>query len=126
MMRRSEGGAAPHVLGAALMLLLLVGGLGLAESARAQAVRTAAMRALTAAVQSAARAEPAAAARTFQEVLRANLGDTPHRAWVTVSGTAVTGHIRLEHRMAYLARWLPPFQWELVRTEPFVKRNGRP
>lgn len=140
MMRRQEGAAAPHILGLALLLLLLVGGLGLAEQVRAAAARTAGARALAAAVQSAARVEGGDLAginRTFRQVLGANLPGVELKAAVVplpagaldpatgerVTRLSLSGRLRLEYRPEFLGRWLPPFAYELYHTEPVWNRN---
>jgi hypothetical protein len=136
-MRGETGGAAIHVLGCALMLLLLVSGLGLAESARAAMFKAQGLRALAAAADSAARAAPAGqpgeqrtAAATFQRVLAANLGGLPGNGSVTllprggrdpVSGGEIdrpmlVARLELTYQPAYIGRWLKPVPVQLSYT----------
>ncbi len=111
-MRGVQGGIAVTLLGGALLILLLVGALGLAESARATMVKTRATRALAAAVHAAALEAPVgttAAERVFHRILAANLAGYEYAAEITIpahEGT-VSGTLILPYRLEYLGRWLP-------------------
>ena len=88
--------------------------------------RLEALRALTAAVQSAARAPVGEQQAIFMRVLNSNLpGRSIHRAHLTTNSTAVTGRLWMEFELQYLNRWLPPFTFELSHTEPILKRKPR-
>lgn len=143
MRRGQAGGAAIQVLGAALLVLLLVGGLGLAESVRAATVKAQATRALAAATDSAARLDPRdrrAAEALFYRVLAANLGGAPYLASVTllpdggrdpVTGQAldrplVSGRLELQYRPEYIGRWLPPVPVRLSYTALAARRKTAP
>lgn len=126
MIARQQGGIAIQVLGVALLLLLIVGGLGLADAARAKALRTSAMRSLTAAVQSAARAPVADRQATFDRVLRANMAGAPYRAELHLDPLSATGRLWIEFKLEYIGRWLRPIQLEMEHTEPLLKRKPRP
>ena len=126
MIRRQDGGVAVILLGTALMLLLVVGALGLAEGARAKAVRSEAQLALTAAVQSAARAPVPEQQAAFMRILKSNLpGRADYRAELAVEPTALTGRLLIPFQLQYLGRWLPPFTLEITHTEPLLKRKPR-
>lgn len=114
--RRQRGGIAVQLLGAALFLLLLVGGLGLTEMRRALAVRTEAKRALLAALQSAATSPTPQ--QTFDWYLAQNLRDQPFQAQLDrlAPGAAdpltgaelqrplLTGEISLPYQISWLGR----------------------
>jgi hypothetical protein len=135
------GGVAVQILGTALLVLLLTGGLGLAEAARASAARTAALRSLAAAVQSAAGAATEAEARAvFSQVLAANLGRDPYQADLhplaagapdpatgrPVPRAALSGRLRFTYRLQYLGRLLPPLPVDLHHTALWApERNGK-
>lgn len=121
--RRVRGGIAVQVLGAVLLPLVLVLGLGLAEGARALSVRTAARRALVAAVQSAAAVGPEERTRVFEQVLAANAAGGYH-ASLRVVHSQVVGELRFEYRLTYLGTWLPPLPVQIAHTEPAGKRNA--
>ncbi len=143
-LRSERGGIAIHMLGVSLLLLLLVGGMGLAETARAMAVKAAATRSLAAALQSAARhpdpADRKAVERLFRQTLKANLGGLPHTAELRIvpaggrdpvtdrrlDRPVLVAHLTLEHRLAYLGRWLPAIRLEVAQTAPGRRRNGTP
>ncbi|HYF92694.1 MAG TPA: hypothetical protein VD969_10675 [Symbiobacteriaceae bacterium] len=113
-----------HLL--ALLLLVVVAALGLAEGARARALRTEAQPALTAAVQSAARAPVPEQQAAFMRILKANLpGRADYRAELAGGPTALTGRLFLPFHIRYLSRWLPPFTLEISHTEPVLKRKPR-
>ena len=123
------GAAAAPLLGAALLVFLLVGALGLAEGARAGAMRTLGVRALTAAVDSAARAGLAdhdAAKRAFQRVLKANLGTRPYTATLRISGQTVTGRLELPYRMEYLAAFRREVNLVVVQSAAAPERKAKP
>ena len=122
--RRSRGGIAVQVLGAALLPLVLVMGLGLAEGARALTVRTGAQRSLAAAVQSAAAAAPMRREAVFRQVLAANLGQVAHDARLRMVAGELVGDLRFPYRLTYLGTWLPPLAVEISHTEPTGNRNA--
>ncbi|HLN61954.1 MAG TPA: hypothetical protein VK464_10435 [Symbiobacteriaceae bacterium] len=122
--RRPRGGIAVQVLGAALLPLVLVLGLGLAEGARALSVRTGAQRALAAAVQSAAAAAPVRREVVFRQVLAANLGEMVHDAHLRVAPGELVGELRFPYRLTYLGTWLPPLAVQISHTEPAGNRNA--
>lgn len=141
--RGQQGGAAVYLLGGALMILLLVGSLGLAESSRASVVKTRAARALTAALRSAAQhdlRDREAVERTFRQILAANLGDQPHTAQLVIlpaGGTdpfsgqelrrpAISAQLEIPHRLEYLGRWLPELRLRLAHAEFSAKRSVSP
>lgn len=120
-MRRQDGAIALHILGGVLMALLLVGGLGLAETARALTLKTQATRALAAAVQSAAQADEADREQVFRQVLAANLdaaagsyratlhllapGSVDPVTGARLERPAVSGQLDLTFRLNYLTSW---------------------
>lgn len=125
-MSGEQGGIAVTLLGGALLVLLLVGALGLAESARATMVKTRATRALAAAIHSAALEAPvgtAAAERVYHRVLAANLGDTPYEANLTFQAGTVTGTLIFSYRLEYLGRWLPALQVRVALSEAMAGRR---
>lgn len=124
-MSSEQGGTAVYLLGAALLCLLLVGALGLAEVSRATMARTAATRALAAALDGAALThgtDPAATERRFRQLLAANLGPVEHEADLRVLDSGqpdpftgerfarpvLTARLTLRYPLEYLAPWLPP------------------
>lgn len=130
-----RGGVALQILGGAFLLLILVLGLGLAEYVRATAVKTVGMRALAAAVQSAALSpEPD---MTFRQVLALNLPGIEHRAYLSEVAAGqrdpiaqepyktrmLVGALELEHRLDYLGQWLPAVRLRLTHAEPRPKRK---
>lgn len=137
MIRCERGGAATQLLGGCLLLLLLTGGLGLAEIGRASLVRTRAALALEAALEGAATAPAARRQAVFQQILARNLGGHPHRGELRLlrtgepdpvsgerlRGPALLGELRMEHRLAYLARWLPGLETVQARILPLSERN---
>jgi hypothetical protein len=125
------GGAAPYLLGACLLLLLLTAGLGLAEAARAAACKTWLLRATVAATEGAAAlaaTDAAEAHRIFHRLLQENMAglvavtgappyeaalhlrpavtDDPPSARGQPAPTAV-GEVRLRLPLLYLAHLLP-------------------
>jgi hypothetical protein len=144
LLRRARGGVAVLVLGAVLLPLLVLLGLGLAEGARAKAYRTSARRSLAAAVQGAARVEPAQQEAVFRQVLVANLGAGASgggpavvRAWLergaapganpaSDAGPFLTGRLTVTYRLEYLAPWLPPLSLEFTHSEPLPNRKAAP
>lgn len=114
--RRDRGGIAVQLLGAALFLLLLVGGLGLAESRRALATRAQAQRALRAALQSAS-ASPTPT-ETFDWYLEQNLpgesfqaslrrrapGEADPLTGAPLSRPLLTGELALPYQFSWLGR----------------------
>ena len=127
--RRNSGAAAVPILGAALLFLLLVGALGLAESARAAAMRTRAVRALAAAVESAIQAgvtDQGAATRAFQRVLKANLAPLPYTAKLTVRGRTVTGRLEMPYRMQYLTAFRSEARLVVVQSASAPERKAKP
>lgn len=139
-MRSERGGAAAQLLGGCLLLLILTGGLGLAEVSRAVLVRTRAALALEAALEGASAVPAAHREATFRRILARNLEGSPHRGELRllrpgeqdpVSGEplrhpALLGDVRMEHRLAYLARWLPELELALSRIVPVTERNRTP
>lgn len=142
-LKQEQGAVAFYMLGVALMTLLLVGGLGTADSVRATIIKTQGTRALLAAVQSAARqdpGDPAAVRRTFERVLAENLPGAIYQADLTLlpgggldpltgrtfdRGT-VSARLELAFRLEYLGRWLPGAKLQLFHSEPIVKRKPAP
>jgi hypothetical protein len=139
-MAREDGAAALYMLGLALMVLLLVAGLGLADAVRANIIKTAAARALLAATQSAARADPqdpAAVRRSFERVLDANLPGTRHQADLALvpkdgvdpltgrqfDRATVSARLQMPFRLEYLGKWLPEIRLQLFHSEPIMKRK---
>lgn len=140
MRARQDGGAAIYLLGGALLVLILVGSLGLAESVRASAVKARGTRALSAALRSAAQHDlhdQQQVERIFRQVLEANLGAQPHTAELVilpeggydplseqqVGRGAISARLEIPHRLDYLGRWLPEVRLQLVHLEFAVKRN---
>lgn len=137
MVRCERGGAAAQLLGGCLLLLLLTGGLGLAEISRASLVRTRAALALEAALEGAATAPAARREAVFRQILARNLDGSPHRGELRLlragepdptsgerlRGPALLGELRMEHRLAYLSRWLPGLELIQRRILPLSERN---
>lgn len=129
-----QGGIAVTLLGGVLLVLLLVGALGLAESARATMVKTRATRALAAAVHSAALAasagagRTAAASRVFHRVLAVNLAGYAYTAKVTLSPDQgmVTGTLLLPYRLEFLGQWLPAVPMRITQSEVLAGRRRTP
>lgn len=140
MRAKQDGGAAVYLLGGALLILLLVGSLGLAESVRAGAVKARGTRALAAALRSAAQVDLTNRQQvedTFRQILAANLGAQAHTAHLvilaegghdpltgrTLDRPALSARLEIPHRLDYLGAWLPEVTLELVHLEYAVKRN---
>lgn len=138
--RGQQGGAAVYLLGGALLVLMLVGSLGLAESVRAGAVKARALRALTAALRSAAQHDlhdQEAVERSFRRILEANLQGYPHQARLVIAADggfdplsqqelrrpAVSAELEIPYRLDYLGAWLPELRLRLVHTEFSAKRR---
>jgi hypothetical protein len=141
--RGQQGGVATYLLGFSCLVLILFALLGLLEGRRATLMKTQATRALEAALQSAALSDPDQAERTFDRVLRANLGEGRYQAALHTLPTGgydplagairtqpfVTGAISLEYHLSYVGWWLPPGQIQVVHSLPLRHAffsTGRP
>jgi hypothetical protein len=127
-----QGGVATYLLGFSGVVLILFALLALLEGRRATLMKTEATRALEAALQSAALSDQDQAERTFDRVLRANLGNQAYQAalhtlpaggfdpsaGVRRTQPFVTGALSIAYRLTYIGWWLPPGQIQIVHSLP--------